>query len=786
MTSPRRYGTKARGRRGSALILVLMLTFALAALAGSAILLSSTANLSTKSREGEKDLRYAADAAVAIGESQVQMNPTALPNTGYTQLATNAAMLAADSTPVPGLTYNLYGGITGSATRQNGRFITLVAQAIDSNRHRTFIRHIELAQESFAKFAYFSNNENGICFGSGDILYGPVFTNGSVSTCGSPQKATFYDSVGAAGTVTNGNTALDTFYDGYKQHQSPIKLPNTSALSGLFSRASVGGTVFTSPNANTDSTGDVKSRLEFVAYNNTNPVTADSTGAGEGFVKFYAIDPTRKYWANNANFTTAHIRDSVETSYLRAGLHHTADWHNCGDWHYVADSIVAPVASQSVHYSWQFFPAAVHDSTWFQNPMNNAGVLVHGQHYGWYSGGNVLHWFVRDSIAAGAPTTGLDSNFTRVYDASHSFLGASFAKESLAVMTYVGSATAANRWKVWLSVITPNRDGSAASPDVVCYPGGDPHLVSLERTDWIDSVTTDAGYLKGYGQRGGSDTTYTYGVGSPGLVMPTYAGVGAWTMWPVASPISYPSTSWGTPSLTWKQHHADWPALFPLDSTYNPAFQGVVAVHGTTAISGNVDAHVTVYTDGSMGLIDNLRLVTDESDTLCKHGIGIVAGNDITAMDNAINVPQHWRTNDASSSTGTNFVTLRPGSFGGSLYVESTVMSLGSWGAEGLNSDTNYVSSVLCPASDPPDNIYKRGCLYVFGSIIQNLRVTVNSGSGGAGGYGYSKRYQYDICAVKNPLPYFPTTGRLVLNKYYEHDPNHFNVAALYNALALP
>jgi hypothetical protein len=113
-------------------------------------------------------------------------------------------------------------------------------------------------------------------------------------------------------------------------------------------------------------------------------------------------------------------------------------------------------------------------------------------------------------------------------------------------------------------------------------------------------------------------------------------------------------------------------------------------------------------------------------------------------------------------------------------------MSLGSWGAEGLNADTNYVSSVLCPASLPPDNIYKRGCLYVFGSIIQNLRVTVNSGSGGALGYGYSKRYQYDICAVKNPLPYFPTTGRLVLNKYYEHDPNHFSVAALYQSLALP
>src|SRR5579872_6015320 len=97
----------AKGRRGSAMILVLLLTFALAALAGSAILLSSTATQTVKARESEKDLRYAADAAIAAGESQVMNDPTAVPPNGFNTLATNAAMLAADSTQVPGLTYNL-------------------------------------------------------------------------------------------------------------------------------------------------------------------------------------------------------------------------------------------------------------------------------------------------------------------------------------------------------------------------------------------------------------------------------------------------------------------------------------------------------------------------------------------------------------------------------------------------------------------------------------------------------------------------------------------------------
>jgi len=66
MTPIRHHRTAgAKGRAGSAMILVLLLTFALAALAGSAILLSSTATQTVKSRESEKDLRYAADAAMA-------------------------------------------------------------------------------------------------------------------------------------------------------------------------------------------------------------------------------------------------------------------------------------------------------------------------------------------------------------------------------------------------------------------------------------------------------------------------------------------------------------------------------------------------------------------------------------------------------------------------------------------------------------------------------------------------------------------------------------------------
>jgi hypothetical protein len=562
-------------------------------------------------------------------------------------------------------------------------------------------------------------------------------------------------------------------------------MPSTGGLASLFTIAGAGSTVFTSPNTNTDSTSLLRSRLEFDAYNDTTPtLAADSVQLGEGFVKFYQIDLGDTYWSHVPGGNL----DSSAASYLRTGMTHYADHRNCGDWHFVADSVTGAAA----HYSWQFFPAIAYDSAWFYNPATNAGVAVDGGNYGWYDGNGTLHWFVKDSGAGPTYKTGLDSNFTQVYNATHTQLTTKYTtSEETRLTTLKGAPTnAADQWAVWLATITPNRDGNTVvpTPGPVCYPAGDPHLVAIERTGWMGS--SGSGNGKGYGWKGGVDSTFTYGAGGgPGTAIPANLGVGHWSV--------YPGTvTWA--NTNFKTTHTDWAALFPIDTLGNPSFQGVVAVHGSTGISGNVDGHISVYSDGNIGIIDDLRLVTGTTDTTCNHGMGIVAGNDILALDNAINVPQHWTPNESGDGTLTDWVDLRPDNGGsggvsqqgaspngGSLYAQATVMALGSWGAEGLNPDTNYVSTVYCSTAQPPD-YYKRGCLYVFGSLIQNTRQTVNSGSGGPGGYGYAKGYTYDICAVQNPLPYFPTTGRLIENKYYEVNPNTFSAAALYQSLQLP
>ena len=176
-----------------------------------------------------------------------------------------------------------------------------------------------------------------------------------------------------------------------------------------------------------------------------------------------------------------------------------------------------------------------------------------------------------------------------------------------------------------------------------------------------------------------------------------------------------------------------------------------------------------LYTDGSAGILDNI-LLTNSGDTACQHLFGIMAGNEILATDNGVNAP-----------AGDNVTRLSMRGGSSDLWVESTVFALQSWGAEGLVSDPGVLFVPLAQPCNAQN--YARGCLHVQGSIIQNARQTVNGGNGTTTGFGYAKQYNYDVCAAVNPLPYFPATGQFTINNYYESDPTHFNVAALFAAL---
>jgi hypothetical protein len=696
-------------RKGSAVFLVLVFTIALAALAGSAILLTSGGRLVSNYHDQERDLRYAGAAALQIGISDLNSNPFVLPQSGYVQLATSAALLGADGTPVPSVTYDLYAGPTGSSSQQQGRFVTLVAIAKDTLRHRQFIRRVELNQETFARFAYFSNSENGICFGSGDRLSGPVFSNDIISTCGAPQVADFMDSVWTPQTFVNGDPALDTLYDGWTKVSQPLQMPNTAGLAALYSIAASGHVEFFTPNANTDSTASLLSRLEFAAYDLN--ADGDSVNPGEGFVKFYQVDLGTKPLVApplGVVWSAAQI-DSVAVGYLRSGITRQQDANNCGEWRYVQDD--------NGNLEWEFFPIAVHNTAWYKTIVGSA--------------------------VGGAVPPGISA-------------------ANLAEVTTVGAFAPADTVSMTWVAKNPGRNGSGAMPPR-CYLGGDPHLVATER-DTTAGAPLRTGPQWGaqswtYGRRGGTDTTFTGGDATD----PTHpTRMGHWLAYPGPTPATF--------TAAFKAGHPDWPYLFPIDTVYNSTFKPVIAVHGSVGVSGTINGRITVYSDGSIGVLDNLRL-TNDADTTCQHLAAMVAGSDILAADNGINAP-----------AGDNTIRLNMRGGSSDLWVEATVMALQSWGAEGLLNDPGVL---FVPLQQPCNaQNYARGCLHVQGGIIQNTRHTVNAGNGTTTGYGYAKKYVYDDCSVKDPLPYFPATGRFSINGYYESDPVHFNVAALFAALA--
>ena len=325
-----------RDRRGSALFLVLVMVGALGALALSAIVLTGNATLVGQSYDKEADLRYAAEAGLAIGKARLNYDPAALPDTGYVKILNNYTLRAADAKAVSGVAVTVYLGPSGSTTGQFGRFASLVSEARDA-RGTGFVRRLELTQESFAKFAYWSDKESGdngtIYFGGGDNLWGPVWSNDQISI--NSGGAHFHDEVGTAKSVTG--SAYGTFDKGYKTGQKKIVLPSNTMLAKLSGYASAGSMSFTPPT--TGAVSGARMRIEFVALDLN--ADGDSTDADEGFFRVYE--------ANSASWVRGDWPGySTDES----------DMLQCGDWHAVG-------AANKL----KFFPVSVHNTTWFYNLM---------------------------------------------------------------------------------------------------------------------------------------------------------------------------------------------------------------------------------------------------------------------------------------------------------------------------------------------------------------------------------------------------------------------------------
>ena len=330
-----------RPRRGGAIILVLLTAAGLAALALSAIFMSSSSVLMTKYYDKERDFRYAAEQAIQLGKSRMQQDTSFhLPDSTYVQLITNGQLTDAYGNPVPHVYVNLYAGHTGNYTGQFGSFVSLVAEAHDSLGNTRYVRRLEMMEDNFARFAMFTNQfSGGLCYSTGEFIRGIGMSNQIWNSCGTP---TYYDTISAHLTVGGGTPV---YMHGKKSGVPIIPFPTVSRLANLPTYAANANYSFTSVAKGT--------RLEFVAIN-MNPSATDTTetDVNEGFFRVFN-DTAGTSAAEGLNRSRAYYNDSV------AGWSTQND--QCGDWHTVGGRVM-------------FFPVAVHNQTWFKSGVNGGTI----------------------------------------------------------------------------------------------------------------------------------------------------------------------------------------------------------------------------------------------------------------------------------------------------------------------------------------------------------------------------------------------------------------------------
>jgi hypothetical protein len=656
----RRTAARPRERKGIALFVSMFFVAGVGALALSAIYLTANADLLSKTYEKEDDLKYISEAALQIGKSELNFNPAALPNTSFVQLMNNKPMPTADGSFVPGLRVNLFVGPSGSTSGQFGRFASVVAEARDANG-TGFVRRLELTQESFAKYAYWTNSENNasggtIVFGGGDALWGPVWSNDTINI--NSTGATFHDNVGTAAPTIVG-ASYGTFFKGYQVKQPRINLPTLTSLSSLSGLATVSGFNFTTPNTGNETA--VLERIEFIAIDLD--ASGDSTGTAEGFFRVYKANSGKQHWLRgDFQSDSAHI-PRADTVY------------NCGDWHRTNYPGLGSTDTMP-----KFFPWAAH----YHSSSSNT----------WY-----------DTVVARGMPGGLGA------------------------LKIAANVAAARREADSVTSTSTFDDVLQTHANLRCYLGGDPHLVSVARTSALGYSAADI-------HKGGDDTTFT----------PTDQ-FGAWQLYSNSPPAAVTAAR----SLSQAKY------LFPLYRGYNTNTKGVIYAGGTVGVSGVVRGVVTLYTPNTLVILDDLRYANDPANGVCIDIIGTISGANTIVADNGLNTPQ------AVKVSGTKIYRSMDDT--PDLYLHDVVMALGtSFAVEDY--DQNPDHALTCGTTQDG-----HGCLYLTGGLIQNNRGAVGTTTG----TGYTKRYSYDRCAIVNPPPYFPTTGRFQDNRYYELDPVRVN-----------
>jgi len=584
LEEPMRSTFVPRPRRGSALLLVMILTFAMAALALSAIYLSASGSVLSRLYERERDFRYAAEAALALGKSRLNRDTAftnALLDTGYKTMLSNATITDAQGTTVPRVKVDLYVGVTGDTVGIYGQFVTLISRAYDAGGTR-HVRRLDLSMESFSKYGMFVDTfPGGLCYGTGEFIRGRAHTNTTWASCSGAPGPTYYDTVSAVTAITG--TATYTYPNITPTARIPYPtvaklaaLPGY-ATAGSLNLAPVSGTAaaLTSGGFNVSGSASAvnvarSTRIHF----DTVDVNGDGVVAQEdGMMMIYDL------------------ASGMDTSSLRAdipaapALSHPVLQHQCG-------------AAFTIGGRREFFPFSRFREAWVRarvitstSPTVTAADTTAMRNADNAAMTKVLSYPTARCYPIGDPNLMLSE---RLIDAA------------CALWT---SSSSGNAYGWGAQAL-----GCAASQR---YGGSD---TTFRPTTWRCQF-----YQAAAAPGSGLCATSAGAAAAP-------VQTGSWRAW----------TGTALPAIATSRVQAvETPYFWPMFKPYNLNAKGVIHfTSGPIYASGTFRGNMTLYALGVVNFIDDLLYDADPATTSCRNFLGIIANGQIMIADNSMNRPR--------------------------------------------------------------------------------------------------------------------------------------------------
>ncbi len=722
-------------RRGSALVLVLIMMLSLAALAASAIYMTGSSGLLSRYHDKERDLAFAVETALELGRSRLRRDTTlALYDTGYKQLLTSQAVYNSSGTALTGLTVNLYAGYTGDTTGVYVPYITLLATVSDAGGIRQ-ARRMDLYAQSYARYSFFADNfPAAASIGAGENIPGRAHANNRfiAASSGSPNPV-FSDTVSAAGTISGAGQWSDTVSSTGGTTAIPYPTTTTAlwpSATGMATRfsalATAGNTSFTpvsgsswdayywsaslgwvdisGRDCNPLCTVAAGSRIEFVAFDVDNSGAVDST---EGFFRVFDLQNGADTIRLATNFPSPHGTGQMVYRYVDI-------WNTqCG-------------AFYTINGVRQFFPVAMHSVAWVQALIQTPGTYP--------------------AVTAAQATAMGDSSSTAYRNIMQ-------------------------------------------QPTSRCFPFGSPYLMNVERFTNAGACLPRYGSFGGTSytwgsapsctasdQHGGQDTTFTARAFTCQVTFNLHTGECGSTPVELGGWRAYGGTNNLPADLSPVRQTAERSYLWPMNMTYNPNYRGVIYAGGRLFVSGTIRGRATLYVNGPVSLIDDVMYDQPPADTanLCRNNFGLISSDSIMVADNAINRPRIYRTNTVPGDTSMQ---------GGNrdFIFHGTMMTLGgSVSAFNPSGSTRTTPTFTCPTGS--SFTAAGGCMQTVGGLImKTYAAPYNSVTAGSG---LRPLRELDPCQMQNRRPpYFPLARTRVRTlRSFEVDARQVNSAALLTA----